>query len=167
MLQINKLRADHVIDYAAEEMKKYLRMMMPECGEVEIRQDANAKDGFRLGFLEDFGLPNEAEDPVLDDIIHIDTTAEGGILAGSNSRSVLFAVYRFFRENGCRWLYPGVDGEFIPVADVKPVHYHHLADHQFRGFCNAGAESQQGMLETIDFYPQLEMNVYMLEHNNP
>ena len=163
MLQINKLRADHVIDYAAEEMKKYLRMMMPECGEVEFRQDANAKDGFRLGFLEDFGLPNEAEDPVLDDIIHIDTTAEGGILAGSNSRSVLFAVYRFFRENGCRWLYPGVDGDYVPMADIHGVQYHKAADHRFRGFCNEGSESQTCMLEAAEYYAKLEMNVYMLE----
>ena len=36
MLNIQKLRADHVLDYAAEELKKYLRMMMPECGDIDI-----------------------------------------------------------------------------------------------------------------------------------
>ena len=36
MLYINKLRADHVIDFAAEELKKYLRMMMPDIPEIEI-----------------------------------------------------------------------------------------------------------------------------------
>ena len=59
---IHKIRADHVIDFAAEELKKYLRMMMPECGEIEVSYDPEAKTGFRLGFLEDFGLPNEAEE---------------------------------------------------------------------------------------------------------
>ena len=34
---IHKLRAHHVIDHAAEELKKYLRMMMPECGEIAKR----------------------------------------------------------------------------------------------------------------------------------
>ena len=163
MFQINKLRADHVIDYAAEEMKKYLRMMMPECDEVEIHLNPTATTGFRLGFLQDFGLPNEAEDPLLDDIIHIDTTPEGGILAGSNSRSVLFAVYRFFRENGCRWLYPGVDGDYVPMQDITGIRYHKAADHRFRGFCNEGCESQTCMLEAADYYAKLEMNVYMLE----
>jgi len=163
MFVINKMRSDHVVDYAAEEMKKYLRMMMPECGEVDIRFDPQAKDGFRLGLLEDFGLPNEAEDPVLDDIIHVDTTAEGGVLAGSNSRSVLFSVYRFFRENGCRWLYPGVDGDYVPTQDIVGVQYHKQADHRFRGFCNEGSESQTCMLEAADYYAKLEMNVYMLE----
>ena len=163
MLTINKVRANHVIDHAAEELKKYLRMMMPECGEIDITCDPQAQDGFRLGFLEDFGLPNEAEDVLLDDVIHIDTTPEGGILAGSNPRSVLFAVYRFLRENGCRWLYPGVDGDYVPMKDIEGVQYHKLADHRFRGFCNEGSESQTCMLECADYYAKLEMNVYMLE----
>ena len=102
MLSIKKLRADHVIDFAAEELKKYLRMMMPRCGEIAITYEPDAKDGFRLGLMEDFGLSCEAEDPVLDDVIHVDTEEDGGILAGSNPRSVLFAVYRLLRENGCR-----------------------------------------------------------------
>ena len=105
---IKKLRADHTIDFAAEELKKYLRMMMPERGEIGISFDPDAKDGFRLGLLEDFGLPNEAPDPKLDDVVHVDAGEDGGILAGSNPRSVLYACYRFLRLNGCRWLAPGV-----------------------------------------------------------
>ena len=167
MLTIKKVRAHHVIDFAAEELKEYLRMMMPEDGEIDIVYDPEAKDGFRLGLLEDFGLENEAEDPYLDDVIHVDTTPEGGILAGSNPRSVLFSVYRFLRENGCRWLYPGVDGDFVPVKKIEGVKYHKIPDHRFRGFCNEGAESQQCMMETIDFYAKLELNVYMLEFKNP
>ena len=129
MLSIKKLRTDHVIDFAAEELKKYLRMMMPQCGEIDISYEPEATNGFRLGLLEDFNLPCEAEDPVLDDVIHIDTDACGGILAGSNPRSVLFAVYRFLRENGCRWLYPGVDGDHVPMQEIVPVQYHKLAQH--------------------------------------
>ena len=167
MLKIYKLRADCTLDFAAEELKKYLRMMMPECGEIKISYAPDATDGFRLGLLEDFGLPCEAEDTWLDDVIHVDTTECGGILAGSNPRSVLFAVYRMLRENGCRWLYPGIDGEYIPMQDIVPVKYHKLADHRFRGHCNEGSESQQCMLETIDFFPKQELNVYMLEFNIP
>ena len=164
MYVIHKLRADHVIDYAAEELKKYLRMMMPECGEIDIRYTPDATEGFRLGLLEDFGLPNEVEDPILDDVIHLDTTETGGILAGSNLRSVLFAVYRLLRENGCRWLYPGIDGEYIPDVDALiPVCCHKAADHRVRGFCDEGSVSQENMLECIEFYPKLEMNTFMVE----
>jgi hypothetical protein len=87
MLTIKKMRADHVLDYAAEELKKYLRMMMPECGDIDISYAPEAKDGFRLGLLEDFGLPFEGEDAVLDDVIHVDADEKGGILAGSNPRA--------------------------------------------------------------------------------
>ncbi|MBE6713141.1 MAG: DUF4838 domain-containing protein [Ruminococcaceae bacterium] len=167
MYEIKKIRADHVIDFAAEELKEYLRMMMPECGDIDITYDPKATDGFRLGLLEDFGLENEADDPVLDDVVHIDTDEKGGILAGSNPRSVLFAVYRFLRLNGCRWLYPGVDGDYVPVKDIEPQKYHKKADHRFRGHCNEGAESQQCMLETIDFYAKQEINIYMIEFDNP
>ncbi len=162
------LRVDNVIMFAAEELKKYLRMMMPQCGDIPISYEPDAADGFRLGLAEDFGLKfEEAIEPELDDVVHIETDRQGGILAGSNPRSVLFSVYRLLKENGCRFLYPGVDGEMIPMKDIEPVSYHHMADHRFRGQCNEGAESQQCMLETIDFYAKLEMNIYMLEFDIP
>ena len=167
MFKIKKVRINTVLDFAAEELKKYLRMMMPECGDVEISYEPDATEGFRLGLLEDFGLPFEGQDAVLDDVIHVETDEKGGILAGSNPRSVLFSVYRFLRENGCRWLYPGVDGDYVPMKDIEPVSYHKLADHRFRGHCNEGAESQQCMLETIDFYAKQELNIYMMEFRIP
>ena len=104
MYRIYKITSDHVVDFAAEELKRYLRMMMPRCGEIDIAYDPDATEGFRLGLMSDFGLDtSEAQDPYLDDILHIDTTEEGGILAGSNPRSVLLAVYRyrtFFNQAG-------------------------------------------------------------------
>ncbi len=168
MYAIRKIRADHVIDFAAEELKKYLRMMMPQSGDISITYAPTATDGYRLGLLEDFNLDtSDVDDPTLDDIVFIQTDENGGILAGSNPRSVLFAVYRYLRENGCRWLYPGIDGEYIPMHPIIPVTYRHKADHRFRGQCNEGAEYQQSMLETIDFYAKLEMNTYMLEFDIP
>ena len=140
MLYIKKVRLDYAIDFAAEELKKYLRMMMPQVLEVEITYEPEAKDGFRLGLLEDFGLPCEVAEPMYDDVVHIDTDTEGGILAGSNPRSVLFAVYRFLKKQGCIWLFPGSDGEKIPmVRELKPVDYLHKAPLRYRGQCNEGA----------------------------
>ncbi len=166
-IAIKKMRRDPVVDFAAEELKKYLRMMMPEGATPVISDEPGAADGFRLGLLSDFGLPDEAPDPYLDDVVHVDAGPEGGVLAGSNPRSVLFAVYRFLRLNGCRWLYPGPDGEFIPEKELEKVSYHKMADMRFRGHCNEGSESQECMLETIDFYPKQEINVYMMEFSIP
>ena len=111
--KIYKLTDHAVVDFAAEELKKYLRMMMPECGDIAIsRTTVQENDGFTLGLMQDFGLDvSEAADVELDDILHIDTDARGGVIAGSNPRSVLLAAYRFLQENGCRWLFPGIDGE--------------------------------------------------------
>ncbi len=168
MYTIHKLRSDSVIDFAAEELKKYLRMMMPDCGDISIVYDPQAKTGFRLGLFADFDLDtSEVQDEMLDDVLHIDTDVDGGILAGGNRRSILFSVYRYLYENGCRWLYPGVDGEYIPMSNIQPVFYHKKADCRIRGLCNEGAESQQCMLETIDFCAKLCMNAYMIEFDNP
>jgi len=169
MYQIKKITAHPTVDFAAEELKKYLRMMMPECGEIFITRETGAENGLRLGLMQDFGLDvSEAEDAELDDIVHVDVNAEGnGILAGSNPRSVLFAVYRYLQENGCRWLFPGIDGEYIPMQDIRPVKYHKMADMRYRGQCNEGAEFQRGMMEVIDFTPKIGLNVFMMEFFNP
>ena len=73
MIQIIKIRSHPVIDFAAEELKKYLRMMMPESGSFPISYNPTADNGFRLGLLSDFDLPSDCEDTNLDDIINVDT----------------------------------------------------------------------------------------------
>ena len=169
MYKIFKITSNPTVDYAAEELKKYLRMMMTELGEIPIEYCPGAKDGFRLGLMSDFGLDmSDAEKPDLDDIVYIDANNEGGIIAGSNPGALLIAVYRYLKFCGCRWLFPGVDGEWVPELDVLPaVNYRKLADYRYRGQCNEGAEYQQDMLETIEFTPKIGMNTYMLEFDNP
>ena len=168
MLTINKITTSNVVDYAAEELKKYLRMMMPEGGDVKITYAPDAKDGFRLGLMQDFGLDvSDVPDTELDDILYIDCDTEGGIIAGDNPRSVLLAVYEYLRQNGCRWLFPGVDGEYIPMKGLEPVKYRHVPTCRYRGQCNEGAEFQQSMMATIEFMPKIGMNTFMIEFRNP
>ncbi len=160
MIAIYKLRDDPVLDFAAGELKKYLRMMQPEENQITIAADPKAQSGYRLGLLEDFGLSNEAADPVMDDVVHVDTTENGGILAGSNSRSVLFAVYRFLRLNGCRFLFPGAEGERIPVKKPTPQSYHKAADHRIRGRTIEGRPSFEQVIASLDFYAKEELNAF-------
>ena len=56
MLKIYKISKGEAIDFAAEELKKYLRMMMPACNEITIRYAPDALEGFRLGLMSDFEL---------------------------------------------------------------------------------------------------------------
>jgi len=155
--------------FAAEELKKYLRMMMPRAGDIPVAYDAEAKDGFRIGLMADFGLDmSDAEDITLDDIIYIDTDENGGIIAGSNPGALVIAIYRYLRECGCRWLFPGVDGEWIPTISALPaVKYRKMADYRYRGQCNEGAEFQSNMMEAIDFTPKIGMNTFMIEFDIP
>ena len=135
MLYINKISSAEPIDFAALELKKYLRMMMPEGGDLRISYAPDAKTGFRLGLMSDFGLDtSDAEDLLLDDILYIDCDTKGGIIAGSNPRAVLLAVYEYLRQNGCRWLYPGTDGEYIPEKNIEPVRLRHKPHMRCRGF---------------------------------
>ena len=164
MYKIFKISSCSTVDYAAEELRKYLRMMMPKCDKIEIKYDPDAKDGFRLGLMQDFGLDiSDAEDPDLDDILYIDTTEDGGIIAGDNPRSVLLAVYEYLRQNGCRWLFPGVDGEFIPMQDAVPVKYRYKPSCRYRGQCIEGAVIQSNLIDTIEFIPKLGLNLFMLQ----
>ena len=169
MYKIFKITSDPTVDYAAEELKKYLRMMMTDCGEIPIAYSPRTEDGFRLGLMADFGLDmSDAEKPLLDDIVYIDADKSGGIIAGSNPGALLIAVYRYLRFCGCRWLFPGVDGEWVPSIEALPdVKYRKKADYRYRGQCNEGAEYQQDMLETIEFTPKIGLNTYMLEFDNP
>ena len=168
MLYINKLISHSAVDYAAEELKKYLRMMMPEGGDVKIAYNPEAGDGFRLGLMQDLGLDvSDAEDVTLDDIIYIDCDTKGGIIAGDNPRSVLLGVYEYLRRNGCRWLFPGVDGEYIPMKEISPVKLRHKPTMRYRGWCNEGAEYQQCMYDAIEFAPKVGLNIFMMEAHIP
>ena len=161
MFTIKKMRDDQTISFAADELKKYLWTMMPNSGNTPITTEPGATDGFRLGLLEDFGLENEAKDTMWDDVVHIDTTEEGGILAGSNPRSVLFAVYRFLRLNGCRFFYPGPEGEYIPMKSIEPQKYHKLADHRVRAYTIEGDPSMDQVSAWVDFQAKMELNMFV------
>ncbi len=164
MFKIYTLTTNETVMFAAHELRKYLRMMMPECGEIKIEYNPDAKDGFRLGLMQALGLDcSDVEDTELDDILYIDTDEEGGVIAGDNPRSVLLAVYEFFRQNGCRWLMPGPDGEYIPLENIKPVKYRFAPSCRYRGWGTATAHEQGQMLEYVNFCPKVGMNLALIE----
>ena len=105
MLKIYKVSNGSAIDFAAEELKKYLRMMMPECGDIAINDicisfNPLGADGFRLGLFSDLGIEGEALDVRFDDMLYAECNEKGGVIAGINERSVLLAVYEYLRQKG-------------------------------------------------------------------
>ena len=169
MFYVYKISNAEPIDFAAEELKKYLRMMRPDAGNVKISYNEKATDGFRLGLMSDFGLDvSDVENTELDDIIYIDTKANEGIIAGSNPRSVLFAVYEYLKKLGCGFYYPGFDGEFIPTShttdpkDLANVKHRFVPTTRYRGQSVMHPDT-----DYIDFLAKLGINTAMIEFKNP
>ena len=143
MVFISKISKSSAIDFAAEELKKYIRMMDPGLDVIITDEPL----GFKLGLMSDFCLDtSDCQDSELDDVVYIDTADEGGIIAGSNPRSVLLAVYELLRQNGCRWLFPGVDGEYIPAGRLAPTKLRKKPDMRFRGPCLEGSVMQEALI---------------------
>ena len=171
MFNVYKISNAEPIDFAAEELKKYLRMMRPEAGDVKISFNKEKTDGFRLGLMSDFGLDtSDVEDVNLDDIIYIDTKKNTGIIAGSNPRSVLFAVYEFLKQNGCAFYFPGKDGEYIPMSattdarELRDVKYRFVPTTRYRG---QSLMHQHPDTDYVDFLAKLYMNTTMIEFKIP
>ena len=167
MLKIYKVSNGSAIDFAAEELKKYLRMMLPEENDICISFNPLGADGFRLGLFSDLGIEGEVEDVRFDDMLYAECNEKGGVIAGINERSVLLAVYEYLRQNGLRWLFPGPDGEYIPVKEINPVSFKITPSCRYRGIANATAASYQTTIDLVDFLPKIGMNTFMVEFRLP
>lgn len=167
-MKIIVLRNTETVNYAAEELKKYLEMMDGDiCAEITNEQD---EEGIALGLLSDFGLStSDVNDAMIDDVVDVRVDSLYGYIAGSNERSILFGVYKYLKSAGCRWVRPGVDGEYIPKADMKShkFSFRKKADYPFRGQCVEGAPSYEHLRDVILWMPKVDMNLFMMEQIVP
>lgn len=169
-MKIKLIRDNETIRYAAEELKKYLKMM-DESIDAEIVD--NAKEGentVSLGLLSDFGLnDSDVKDAMIDDVIDVDINCLNGYVAGSNDRSVLMGVYNYLKSAGCRWVRPTENGEYIPKADMSShsFKFRKKADYPFRGECVEGAVSFEHLRDTVIWLPKANMNMFMIEQIVP
>ena len=154
---------NETIALAADELKRYLTLI-DVAAEVSIAQmlsyDPSLSDV--LWLLDDYeSLPN-VTDPERDDAIFIDVTDYHGIIAGTNPRAVLIAVYRFLRELGCNWIRFGADGEILPNALPENIKVKHCEtpSYRHRGVCIEGAVSYDHVMDMIKWLPKVGMNCY-------
>lgn len=100
-----------------------------------------------------------------DDEIHIAVDGGNGLIAGSNPRSLLMAVYHYLGALGCRWVRPGADGEFIPKADpsIQNIHIHETPAYRHRAVCIEGAVSLENVLDMVDWLPKLGLSGYFMQ----
>lgn len=151
---------------AARELSRYLaRMTGRKVTVTREKKHDPSRRALWLGLFEDFGEAASIEDPRWDDEIFISVGPDGGVIAGSNPRSILLGVYRYLTELGCRWLRPGKAGELIPVlaGPVPPVKLREAASYRYRGVCIEGAVSFEHVRDMIDWLPKLGFNTYFIQ----
>lgn len=121
-----------------------------------------------LGTFEDLGnlLPEaRSNDRWIDQVI---VRSQDGklILAGSNPRSVLFAVYTYLDQLGFAWLIPGEEGQVIPRLKDIPLDGFDI-DHQasliYRGFGLAGAYTVEQGQEFLRWMARNRLNHLFIE----
>ncbi|MBE6739321.1 MAG: DUF4838 domain-containing protein [Ruminococcaceae bacterium] len=155
------------IDFAVKEIARLIKTM-DSLVVLDIRKyknkDFSVKNALWIGLDESIKTSKE-------DGIFINVKNGAGIISGTNERSVLMAAYRFMYELGCRFLYPGADGEKIPKrtldyslinADVKET-----PDYNHRGICIEGGVSWEHVYNTIDWLPKVGMSAFFTQFFTP
>jgi len=162
-------KSRQTIMFAARELSRYLGMAQaggdfPVMPVAEPGSDQEATLFLTVGH----GILPEVKEPYFDDAIYIETKGNQGMIAATNARAVLIAVYRFLRENGFSFSKPGRLGERIPEKPLwKQLHIVEAASYRHRGICIEGSSYQEGLLELIDWLPKVGMNAYFIQFPEP
>lgn len=160
---------DPVIRFAAEEFARLMAKMDPQAT-VRIDKSFDLPDN-QILFIETELCPSlpKTEDPIIDDAICIRVKNCSGKICGVNERSVLIAVYRFFREAGCVFVRPGRSGEFVPEADssLLTIELCETPAYRHRGLCLEGSNSYENVVDMIDFAPKLGFNEFFTQLFRP
>ena len=172
-MKIKYTLADETVIYAASELAKYIQRITGDAIQPEIEKTniLTREEGVVvLALLPELNLPDDdVDDRLIDDVLDIHIHGLSGYIAGSNPRSILIGVYKYLRSFGCRWVRPGLDGEFIPTGDITAhaCQYRKKADYPFRGECIEGAVSYEHVRDTIIWMPKVGFNLFMLEQIVP
>ncbi len=157
-------------DFAAAEFARLIVRLDPDAGaEVAPGRFSPETRALWIGLDPALPPPPAVDDPEDDDAIRIEVAAGAGFITGSNARSVLIAVYRFFREAGCVFVRPGRSGEAIPRRDsaALAVNVCERAAFRHRGICLEGSVGIENVLETIDLAPKLGFNAFFTQLFRP
>ena len=141
--------------FAAEEFSRLMKKADPSAKVVEQENGE-----LKIGLSTELPVPS-VKDASLDDAISIDVDNMRGYITGSNERSVLFAVYRFFAEAGASFIRPGRDGEIVPAVNSEglKIKVSEAAASRYRGICFEGSAGYEHFIDIIDFAPKLGMNI--------
>ncbi len=165
---IYQLERGETADYASSELAKYIKAI---CGEdAEIKLEKGNEPGITLALFDKLGISYEGlDDPNFDDSYHIDIKGFDGYIAASNIRTILYGVYGYLYETGCRFFRPGKDGEYIPQKDLSAVEVQltKTADLRYRSDCIEGSLSLEMIEDRIEWLPKVGFNSYLIQGTVP
>lgn len=154
------------VELAAQELSRCLEKMTHESVNISPCDSfpSDGKPAIWIGESHDF--PGQVEANDLDDEIMITQRDHICLITGSNSRSVLFAVYAALEELGTQWIGPGNAGEYLPDASIEEIFNIQINERAFyrhRGICIEGAPSLEHALGIIDWMTKKRMNTFFLQ----
>lgn len=152
-----------VLQFAFSEFQRLMQLLDPKAC---IQASDSPNQGVSLAIS-----PHclDVKKPLLDDGYQIHIHDCNGHIEGTNERSVLLGVYRFFCEAGCTFAHPGRSGEIIPSQDSSSlcVDVCDCAAYRHRGLCIEGSNSFENVVEIIDYLPKIGCNSYFIQFFNP
>ncbi|MDO5581527.1 MAG: DUF4838 domain-containing protein [Planctomycetia bacterium] len=173
-IRIRVLQKDPTTQFAAEELARYLELMSGKKGIADIEPFGEQKKFsgpiLQLGLFSDFQIQVDGQgNSELNDAVYVKADHSQGIIAGPNPRSILFAVYRFLEANGCRWIRPTADGDYVPHRSIKDLsaNISDRAYYKWRGNSNCGTFTIDDVVARIAWSPKVGLNVFLLEFMLP
>lgn len=145
------------MNFAEHELKKYASSMGIDVN-IDLKVDVEIFDTSK------FFQFNKR----YDDAFKINVTNGKGTITATNERAVLIGIYHFFKKQGCRFLRPGKDGEYIPqiekCVDVNETWY---AKVRHRGTTSMQLWNKQAgyqsVIDYLDWLPKMAMNTFFNE----
>ena len=167
-ITIARIGAHPTVAFAQAELSRYLLKMDKKLFIDERVYDeycADVKSAIWIGLDGTLPLTNDSDE------ILIDIKGGCGRITASNEKALLIAVYRLLFELGCRFLFPGEDGEVIPTAildeNTLTVSVSDKASYRHRGMCIEGAVCYSHIYDMIDWLPKVGMNGYFMQFRTP
>lgn len=172
-IKIAKVGSSRVTEYACDELMRYLRIMdkslLIECSSYPDFTP-EILDCIAVG-ISDRAWENE------DDAVCVEIRKGRGVITGANERSVLFAVYRFLYELGCRFYRyraagADTDGcEYIPNKSINPdelnISVDEAASYRHRSICIEGSDAYEHIEAVINWLPKVGLNGYYVQFKTP
>ncbi len=165
-ITVAKIGSSETVSYAVNELIRLIKEM-DSTVTLDVRKYASYDEKVKNALWVGMGFTEESEK----DTVYIDVKDSVGVISGSNEQSVLIAAYRFMYEMGCRYLYPGKEGEVIPKKKLGNTDFtvcvKETAAYSHRGMCIEGTVGYEHIFNMIDWLPKVGMNEYFFQFLTP